>query len=296
MEELPSIEFEVGEKYTNEKGLFEVLSIKGDKMTIHFENGQELTSDIALQRRIQERRQWEKILSEKKEQSSAGKAHASSRKAEPFAGLQSEDFRNKLSGTKWRSRAQLGGSVTRQLASSRFKLNSWSAKRRNEIHWADETHWKKKTVPHCAKFFAHADETSFAWGFYVERPDATGADSIDWDTFIAWLRDAKNDAWLRTVALEQGLEIYDAHNACFGGVIRAREDDWEIDGSSVRNSSATLGECIDSWRATAWLDLMIAKRIPKAAAMEKKEAIAGDVAVLFDRLMPLYEAAVSHMK
>jgi hypothetical protein len=298
MEEFPEIEFKVGESYTNEKGVFEVISIKGDRMVMAFENGEEVSSNISLQRHIQSRRQWEKAMSEKEAVSSSPLPRRKPRhKSEkPFNGLQPDVFQNKISDTKWRSRQQLGGSVAAQLSFDRFNFNSWAAASRNEIHWADTTHWKSKKIPHAAKFFARADETSFSWGFYIERPDATGSESADWEAFIQWLRHPENDQWLREAALKEGLEVYDAHKSCFTGLIRPREADWGVEGSSVRKSTDTLGACIDSWMATAWLDLMIAKRIPMAEAIGRSENIVGDIAALFGHLLPLYEAAVSHLK
>lgn len=298
MEELQEIEFKVGESYSNEKGVFEVMSIKGDRMVMEFKNGETIHSDIELQRRIQNRLQWEKSVREKEAASPQTQSRRKPvrKSVKSFNGLESKVFQNKISEIQWRSRQQLGGSVSAQLSADRFNFLSWAATSRNEIHWADAAHWKAKKIPHAAKFFARADEASFAWGFYIERPDATGGESADWEAFIRWLRLPENDQWLREVARNEGLEIYDAHKSCFIGLIRARESDWGIEGSSVRDSAAALGACIDSWPATAWLDLMIAKRIPMAEAIGRKKAIADDIASLFGRLLPLYEAAVSHMR
>jgi len=298
MAELQEIEFKVGESYANEKGVFEVMSIKGDRMVMEFENGETINSDIELQRRIQNRRQWEKSVREKKAAPPPAQPRRkpSRKSTKPFNGLQSKIFQNKISEIQWRSRQQLGGCVSDQLSFDRFNFLSWAAASRNEVHWADAARWKSKTIPHVAKFFARADETSFAWGFYIERPDATGSESSDWEAFIRWLRSPENDQWLREVARNEGLEVYDAHKSCFIGVIRPRESDWGIEGSSVRNSTDALGTCIDSWPATAWLDLMIAKRISLEEAIGRGESIADDIASLFGRLLPLYEAAVSHLR
>ena len=66
MEKISKIRFEVGQKYTNEKGVFEVLSLQGDQMVMKFENGEQISSDIELQHRIQKRRLLEKLMQEKK--------------------------------------------------------------------------------------------------------------------------------------------------------------------------------------------------------------------------------------
>lgn len=297
MEQLSPIEFEVGQKYTNEKGVFTVVSIKDDQMVLEFEDGEKINSDIALQIRIQERRRWEMMPPEKKKKAATVKSRrASTRKTvKTFAGLQPDTFQNKISSLKWRNRDQLGGSVTSRLPSARFTFNSWSSSRRNEIYWADTTHWKTTQISYPARFFAGADETTFAWGFYIERPDDTGNKSTDWETFIEWLSIEKNELWIRDLALKEGLEVYDNQKSCFGGIIKPREADWAVEGSSVRKATDRLSTCINSWHATAWLDLMVAKRIAKAEAIKRADAIAGDISSLFGRLLPLYEAAVSHL-
>jgi len=46
------IEFEVGEKYENMKGIYEVLSIDRNTMRIRWESGEEITTTVSLQSRI----------------------------------------------------------------------------------------------------------------------------------------------------------------------------------------------------------------------------------------------------
>ena len=54
------MEFEVGEKYENMKGVYEVLSIDQDTMRIRWESGEEITTTVTLQSRIIERMNPEK--------------------------------------------------------------------------------------------------------------------------------------------------------------------------------------------------------------------------------------------
>ena len=46
------IKFEVGEKYENMKGIYEVLSIDGNTMRIRWESGEEIATTVSLQRQI----------------------------------------------------------------------------------------------------------------------------------------------------------------------------------------------------------------------------------------------------
>jgi hypothetical protein len=61
------IEFMVGEKYENEKGIFTVLSIEKDDMMIRWASGEEAQTSMEFQDRIQQRRQWEKTRQDEKE-------------------------------------------------------------------------------------------------------------------------------------------------------------------------------------------------------------------------------------
>ena len=56
------IKFEIGEKYENMKGEYEVLAIRRDSMDIRWEDGEEISTSIDLQRRIIERMEFEKEL------------------------------------------------------------------------------------------------------------------------------------------------------------------------------------------------------------------------------------------
>jgi hypothetical protein len=46
------IQFEVGEKYENMKGVYEVLSLEGNAMRIRWESGEEIMTTVSLQRQI----------------------------------------------------------------------------------------------------------------------------------------------------------------------------------------------------------------------------------------------------
>ena len=65
MDQGNGIEFIVDEQYENEKGVFTVLSIHRNEMVIRWESGEEIRTDIELQRNIQARRQWEVLEKEK---------------------------------------------------------------------------------------------------------------------------------------------------------------------------------------------------------------------------------------
>jgi len=67
------IEFEVGKKYENMKGVYEVLSIDRNDMRIRWENGEEVDTTVAFQNRIIQRMQGEKEKPEPKKKKSRKK-------------------------------------------------------------------------------------------------------------------------------------------------------------------------------------------------------------------------------
>ncbi len=290
-----AIEFVVGETYENEKGLFEVLSIQRDTMVIQWESGESIETTVSFQRRIQERRRWERQMKEKKAAASSSRTRRSATRkpGTTFEGFRPEDFKRTISRTPWRSRSQFGGAVTSRLQSSRLNFNSWAAKRRNEVHWADSAHWKTKTVDYPAKFFARADQETLAWGFYIERPAAGKEASRDWEAFLRWLGEAENEDWLRGVSREQGLVIYDAHQRSFSGILEPQDDRWVGNDGGADGDAGMLSTIIATWPGESWLDLMVAKRITKAEAIERGPDIAADVAAIFGALFPVYEASAS---
>lgn len=54
--------FEVGSTYKNMKGDFEVVSIKGESMVIQWQDGSEITTTMAQQKRILNRLEREKSI------------------------------------------------------------------------------------------------------------------------------------------------------------------------------------------------------------------------------------------
>jgi len=287
-------EFVVGETYVNEKGPFEVMSMKRDKMVIKWEDGTERETTVEMQLRIQNRRRHEKEMQERNARLAAEKAHRTSkaRGGASFEGLQSNDFRNKISRTRWRGRDMLGGAVALRIESTPFHFQSWAARNKNAIQWADSGLWKKKRKALPAWFFGNADETSFVWGFCIERSSGEDDFTAGWTAFLDWLQVEENEQWLQKAALEEGLEIYDARKSCFSDVVTAEEKKWSMSDSTAKPLDS-LGEFINKCPKAQPLDLVIGKRIPKKDAIARKKEISEDIANLISRLMPLYKAAAN---
>ena len=63
------VEFEVGERYENMKGFYEVLSINKNTMRIRWDNGEEITTTILFQKRVIERMRREREEAQRKPKS-----------------------------------------------------------------------------------------------------------------------------------------------------------------------------------------------------------------------------------
>jgi hypothetical protein len=77
-------QFIVGDKYINRKGLFEVISIKDDSMTIQWDNGEKISTTIKFQQSIiegMERERQERIRLELKDKINLNKTSKKNRKA-----------------------------------------------------------------------------------------------------------------------------------------------------------------------------------------------------------------------
>ena len=78
MDTVADVKFVVDEQYENEKGVFTVISIRGDDMLIRWVDGKEIKTTVSFQQMIQRRRQREalalqaKIDSDKNPTSASG--------------------------------------------------------------------------------------------------------------------------------------------------------------------------------------------------------------------------------
>jgi hypothetical protein len=291
---MDEIQFEVGEKYENMKGVFEVIAIHRDAMDIRWESGEEISTPIELQQRIIERMQHEKEMEEAKALQKAKKAKSSSKAGKQFVGLEEGDFGTTVSKTSWRGRGQLGGAVAQKFKNRQFKFNSWAVLRKPEVNWLDVKRQKQKDLPLQAKFFARVDEKRFSFGIHLPATNPEADAQGDWPKLLAWLEKPENDSWMKKQCGSHALCLTDAGNKGFLGDLEAREDQWvhllPDDSEAVVDS---LPAFLSEAAANGPLDLRIETRLEKASAVEKKQGIADEMAVLFESMMPLYAAGAA---
>ncbi len=294
MELTSEFNFSSDEQYENEKGIFTVLSIDKNDMVIQWENGEKIRTEINLQRRIQERRQREKIAGEAKDNEAKNQPRNSAgfKVSSEFQGLQPSDFKNSAARTTWRGRNQLGGAVTKRLPEDDFAFNSWALAQKPEIHWADVEHRKPDDAGSQTFFFVRLDDLSLSYGFCVARPDAKSESSRNWESFAAWLMRKENDRMLQEIATNRTMAVYDLAGSAFG-VLLPFEDGWRIADENEPQKVDMLVTYIDSVFTRDGIDLAVAKKIPKDEVLACGKDIAVDIAQLFVLLMPLYKASVA---
>lgn len=287
--------FEVGEKYENMKGIFEVLAIRRDSMDIRWEDGEEITTPIDLQQRIIERMRFEKELEIAQKAQKAKKAKASASKGgKHFEGLEDTDFSNTVSKTTWRGRGQLGGAVALRLKNKLFKFNSWAVLRKPEVNWLDITRQKQADLKLQAKFYARVEEASLFFGVHIPAPDPTAAEKSDWHLLMAWLEKPENDSWLNKQCSSHDLYLCDLSKQGFTGTVNPKDGKWVQCGPDEKETAvASLSAFLVAAARSGAVDLRIEKKLPKGDAIEKKQSIAGEMSTLFENLMPVYTAAAS---
>jgi hypothetical protein len=297
------IDFKVGERYENRKGEFEVLSINGDRMEIRWIDGESMWTEVSFQKRVIRNMEFERAQAlARVEAGSAAAAKRASRKRAGggrFKGFLETDFSNSVSGTHWRSRAQLGGAVTQRLDSGSFRINSWPVYRMARVHWVDEAHREIEDDALQAKFFASASPEWITYGFYIERTDQADRSRQDWESFLEWLGEPENEDWLRKIAAEQDLVAFDPKadekgESAFAGEIRPAEGSWKRD--APEESIPRLAAFLDALPENKAVDMMIARRMDKTEVLPRGADIANDIAGLFEVLMPLYRAATAHLR
>jgi len=293
MDNPSEIEFNVDEQYENEKGVFTVVSIDRDEMVIRWENGEEIRTEIDLQRRIAERRQWEEQQLAAAAEAARKPSRKSGGKKTVLAGLAPTDFKKSASGTTWRSRNQLGAAVAQQIDTRLSKFNSWAFGNKPEMHVQDVKHRGRGEADNQAKFFVRVDPQNLYYGFRLARPmDKTQAQA-EWEGVFQWLNQPENEQALRTIATETPLTVYNLATPVTGS-LQASAEGWTKDGSGKPANPEALTQYITDIPETGPLDLAFVARMDKDDAVASGPDIAKPIAQLFTRLLPLYQAATNH--
>ena len=283
-------EFEVGGKYENMKGTYEVLSINDDTMQIRWETGEEVETDINFQRRIIERMEFEQQQLVEKKTKKAKKADGGGRVK--FEGLTEGDFTKRVSGTIWRRRSCLGGAVKVFSDSDRLDIKSWSIARKPMIQWADVRHRNPEIFNYQSKFFVRLNDDQLFCGYCIERSKKAEKNLGDWDVFLSWLQEKENEQHLKELAYDRNLSIYQFNkDGDIAWKINSADNQWLMDKKGQEKIIDSLSEFLKKLsEGSRRIDLQIAKSIDKSEVIEKGINIANDISGIFESLFPIYKA------
>jgi len=286
------VQFQVGNAYENEKGIYEVLSLdeRSDAMAIKWESGEEVTTTIALQRGIIERRRFEF------EAATAVKKPRGRKPPPvpitPFEGFDESDFSESVAGTTWRTQKALGGTIAALLGSGGPQVDSWAVFGMPEVHWTDVEDPRNQRGLQ-AKLFVRLDKEYLYYGFHVKRSDEEPQAEDHWDGFVEWLSDDENESWLKEIAGKYDLCVQDTKEdeKPFDGQITVADGCWCLKSGGDAKNVESLGAFLKELPPTASVDLQIAKITCKKDTIARAGKIAEDISGLFDALMPLYKAS-----
>ena len=127
----------------------------------------------------------------------------------------------------------------------------------------------------------------------MTRPNNKEDASTDWNAFSGWLTRQENEQMLRTIAIKDNLTVCNLTSPS-SGTLLASDDGWHTDESGRQPSEEALTGYINDTSETGPFDLQLTATIDKSDAVARGRDIATDIAPLFTRLLPLYQAAVTH--
>jgi len=284
-------EFEMGARYENRKGPFEVVRIEGDNMLIRWDDGQEVETTIGDQVRI--KRNMEREL-----QGPTPKGKRASKCpawfGESFVGLKETDFKDDVTGSHWRSREQLGGAVAKALVGA-DPFISWATYKRPQVHWSTLMRSKAAHSIHRTKFFARVWQEDILIGLYLERPNVMNDPQQDWQHFIQWLKHEQNEDWFRGMLEEQGAILenpyFKSDNSLIEGKFVPAKNGfvYSVNGEDQPIPTGKLGMILGDLPSDRTINLVIGKRITKQECVAQGLGLANTMADFFNALMPVFE-------
>lgn len=297
---MTEIEFKVGQEHENMKGVYKVLSVSKDTLSICWESGEEIKTTAVLQNRIIERMQRERALIRGKKKGGKGKGKVKAKQPKlprdvtKFEGFKEDDFSKGLAGGAWRHYDSLGGEVAVRLNSDKFDIASWPRYGFSEIYWADFDRRRDDDLRLQARFFARLEKDCLHFGLCIGGSDETMDAKDHLNAFIAWLREPENDSWFREMVSEHDCSIYDIKDErAFAGSIMSAGGKWRLSDKDENQEIESLGDFLDGVTNNGTpVHLQIAKTVEKNKVVTRGIKISDDIAGLFEMLMPLYEACV----
>ena len=301
--------FEVGGRYRNRIGEYEVVEIQDPEMVIRYDSGETATVKQAIAARIWENIQIDELIEKeggasrprsRRSTSGASGTRRSSRDrwGARFQGLQKGDFQKSVTGTSWRARPNLGGALAlRMVGVAGRDFESHALYRRAEVHIVEPKYYKKADRLREAKFELDLDAERARYGLYIEKSDQPMDKSWDW---LSCLDALEGDAALRS-GIEEAMRRLDLHWELWMGEgeyvaqVGIGQDAliWvEQEGNESQEISwAEFVERLRSLEAKTWHDLHLCVRLDKEQVIAQGQGLANTVVAVYKALLPLYEAS-----
>ena len=301
--------FQVGEKYRNRQGEYEVISIDGSQMVIRYLKGGTIETTVALQSRIMANLQAEELSEQPKQKSpsrqrSKGKRKKTAKKS-AFQGLQEHDFQKGVVGTSWRARTGLGGLLAQEMTKATGQsFQSYAIYRRSMVHIVRTNDYDKKTKWQKSKFMLELSPEGAEYGFSIEKNNGPMDASWHWPAFLSALENNQqlsqkimdamrqlNLSWkiFESAASESDIILSTTQvKASPTGLIWERGDDQqeEIDWP-------TFVQRLHNLDTENWHDLYLSAWMPKKQTIDAGVHFAGRVTKVYRALLPLYDASTA---
>lgn len=287
---MPDLRFVIGGRYENRKGVFLVKEISGDSMLIEWETGEKIYTTIRRQSDIIRNMEldWE-LENAKKSENRTFRVPVSY--GTKFTGLKNDDFKTNVAGTHWRSREQLGGAVAKAFLTETALMDSWATYREPSVQWADKKKYSAEKAWVQAKFWASLDASGMTFGFYIERDPRLSETRKHWENWINWIKG--KDEWLRQAAIEKNLEFFPLGASLneFKEWLFPNEQGWSSDLNKDSNALSAY-DAFSKFPGAQWIGVVLGKRFAKDYVVSRGAGIADEIADVFNKLMPMYEACI----
>ena len=292
--------FEIGGKYRNRRGEYEVIELEGSKMVIRYPDGDRLETDIEMQQRIWQNIQAEGRLKKPTRIPSSRRQQHGGQRGLAFQGLEEHDFKRGVAGTSWRSRKSLGGMLAQRMSDTTpHFFQSYAIYRRAEVHIVRPAYYHSDTRWREAKFVFELDEQCAWYGFYIEKNDGPMDDTWHWLNFVSALN--KDKRFRRKIkAAMDGLKLHwQVYVQDDGGLIaevRIAQDGltWNRQDTDKAEdiSWGDFTERLQGVETQKWCDLYLCARMIKDKAIGLGVQIVDPVTEVYRALLFLYEASV----
>jgi hypothetical protein len=295
--------FEVGKRYKNRLGEYEVLDLENGKMEVRYiEEDEEATLDVPIQRRI-----WQNIRIEARieEMKALAAERRRPKRGRNFRGLKDHDFQKGVKGTSWRRKTTLAGLLARMISNATGEdYEHYPVYGQPEVHIALPERYDKDIRTREAKFTFDLDPERVRFGFNIVKKDGPlpGDGTWDWRRFL----DALDEDEDLRAEIHQAMWQHNLHCELWMWEDEEEEAEW------VASVSADLEDLIwedltnheeeaidwetfisrlDSLDEDTGCALYICADMPKDSAIIRGEHIAEPAVQVFEALEPLYDAS-----